>query len=128
MSRPKSDVNYGLQADSVSATAIAVGERSRAVVHAGSAPTAAERDAAVEAILRALQALPLSDTQKALLRADVTALRELPPTASSAATAASVMKGFLDKLQLVGVAFDAASKLGPPLKTVAAWLGVSLPI
>jgi hypothetical protein len=107
-----SSVNYGIQANSVQANAIAVGPHAQATV------PAAERDAAVGRLAEAIQALSLAAEQQQHILDQLGKL-----SAGAPPQRASIFDKIVSALKSAGKAVEVIA----PLKAVAAAFGLPLP-
>ena len=127
MTKSEKPANYGIIGD-VTAKAVAVGTKSKAVVHEGGAPSRAQFDAAIEALRAQIDALQVAQSGQQVLHDDVTKIEKLASEKPQHEAAASgVLAGLVDKFKMIGVVAKTAVGLAGPLKVVAAWFGIPLP-
>jgi hypothetical protein len=127
MSKPNEAANYGI-VGSVTATAVAVGAHSKAVVHQNAAPSRHEFDAAIDALRAQIAALQLAEPSRQLLQDDVAKIEQMASEKPEHKAAASdILKSLVDKFKMIGVFVQTAVGLEEPIKKLAEWFSIAAP-
>lgn len=122
--RPRHSVNQGIQANTVRADVLAVGDGARAAKYTGAADVALAE--AIEHLREAISQLSLDPAASRAIEQD---LRQLPAAASDPASvqqATSALSGVVAKIQSAGVAISEVVRLGEAVTGVATLLKVPL--
>jgi hypothetical protein len=129
MSDPrKSSVNTGIQANTVTADVLAVGDHARASKVVNSGAASPELLDSLAALRAAIAAMPLAPPAKAALEEEVVHLdkaaagKDTPP-----AHVQGVLGNIVGKLKMVGVLMSDAAAIAGPLKKIATLFGVPIP-
>ncbi|HEY6434590.1 MAG TPA: hypothetical protein VIZ17_21655 [Acetobacteraceae bacterium] len=123
----QSSRNDGIQASTVQADVLAVGQNARATKH-----VAAEESrvllGAVEQLRQAIAALELQPAAREVLEQDVHALAETARSGRHDKNEAERhLRGIADKLKMIGIVMTEAAGVAQPLVKIAHLLGLSLP-
>ncbi|HZU09350.1 MAG TPA: hypothetical protein VFA02_05555 [Pseudacidobacterium sp.] len=113
----KSNANYGIQADSVKAGAIAVGPHAHAVATPAATP-GAEQENAIRKLKETVQQLSLASTQQKELLDHLDTLSKGPPPQRAST---------IDKIVSICTQAGHLAAVVAPLKAVAAAFGLVLP-
>jgi len=124
MTKAPRSTNYGIQAENVQAKNIAVGENARATFFEGESPAVAE---ALRDLRQAIDDLALSDSARTLLASDLDAIEEeAGADKPKSDRIGGLLKGFVEKLKMVGAIAEEGANLIEPIKKLAAVAGVGL--
>jgi hypothetical protein len=113
----KSSANYGIQADSIHAEAIAAGPHAHAVATSAAIPNAEQEDA-IRKLKETVQQLSLAGAQQKALLDHLDALQKDPPPHRAST---------IDKIVSICTEAGHLAAVVAPLKAVAAAFGLVLP-
>lgn len=125
--RGSSQVNEGIQADTVTGDVIAVGRGAVASKTVYSSGGQAELLRAIEQLSGALESLGLQPHAQAALNEDVRELRSVASAKEPRADrAAHALEGLSGKLKMAGVVLSHAAALAEPVRKIAGLLHIPL--
>jgi hypothetical protein len=126
MTKPRQGANYGIQADTVQAKNLAVGQNARATYVERASP---EVDQALQDLRDLIERLGLADSARALLTSDVEAIEsEMSEEEPKTDRIGLLLKGLADKLKMVGAVAKEGANCIEPIKKIASAVGLGLAV
>lgn len=122
----QASINTGIQANTVKADVLAVGEGASAVKLGDSAAANKELAALVTELRSALDRLPLQTSAREAIEEDVAKLDSAAKERNPERTG-NILESITGKLKMVGVAAQHAIEIAGPLMKIAGLLGVPVP-
>jgi hypothetical protein len=124
----RSQVNQGIQANTVTADVLAVGSHATAHKTVGAAPQQEEVSRLVAQLSAGLAALNLQSHAKKAVEADVNSLHAATQAPQpQPERVAAIMENLTGKLKMIGVLVSEAAAVGEPLRKIAELFHIHFP-